>query len=185
MPTIEQTAGGSAPERAWTSEPTRLSAAEVPELTDFLRRADLTLSGLDAPTLRLWLLRDRDGTVRGSTGYELDATGEHALIRSVAVDDEWRGRNLGLALGRFALDQAAAEGAVRAWLFSRRSGGFWQRLGFASADRAALARTLAETRQVKLFVESGQLEREVAWSRPLPVSPAESPTAGATGCSPR
>jgi len=152
--------------------PTRISPADVPELTAFLRRADLTLSGLDSPAIRLWILRDRDGIVRGSTGYEISSTGEHALIRSVAVDQEWRERGLGLVLGRFALDRAAEEGATRAWLFSRRSGAFWQRLGFASADRATLAQVLAESHQVRLFLESGQFDREVAWSRPLFSSPA-------------
>ncbi|WP_329459764.1 GNAT family N-acetyltransferase [Streptomyces sp. NBC_01497] len=168
MPTTEPTIDVLSPERTGLSAPTRLLRSEVPEVTDFLRRSDLTLSGLDSPALRLWLLRDGEGVVRGSTGYEVDASGEHALVRSVAVDDAWRGHNLGLRLGRFALGRAAAEGARHAWLFSRRSGGFWQRLGFLPADRAELARALAGTRQVRLFVESGQLEREVAWSRPLP-----------------
>jgi N-acetylglutamate synthase-like GNAT family acetyltransferase len=170
LPTVEPTADEISSVFRGLSAPTRLSPLEIPELMDFLRRADLTLSGLESPALRLWLLRDGDGTVRGSTGYETDPTGEHALVRSVAVDGEWRRRNLGLALGRFALDQAAAEGARRAWLFSRRSGGFWQRLGFVPADRAALARALADTQQVRLFVKTGQLEREVAWSRPLSAS---------------
>jgi N-acetylglutamate synthase-like GNAT family acetyltransferase len=147
--------------------PTRSSPADIPDLTAFLRRADLTLSGLDSPAIRLWILRDRDGLVRGSTGYEVCPTGEHALIRSVAVDKECRGQGLGLVLGQFALDRAAEEGATRAWLFSRRSGAFWQRLGFAAADRARLARVLADTHQVRLFLDSGQLEREVAWSRSL------------------
>lgn len=169
MPTVNRTADLSASRWSGLSAPTRLAPSQVPELRRFLRRADLTLSGLDSPGLRLWLLRDRAGVVRGTTGYETDATGGHALVRSVAVDNAWRGRNLGLALGRFALDQAAAEGAGRAWLFSRRSGPFWQRLGFTAADRETLARVLAETQQVKLFVESGQLGREVAWSRALPV----------------
>lgn len=66
-----------------------------------------------------------------------------------------------------ALAQAARSGATRAWLFSRRSGPFWQKLGFAPADRDELARVLPQTHQVRLFVESGQLGREVAWSRAL------------------
>ncbi|RBQ22230.1 GNAT family N-acetyltransferase [Spongiactinospora rosea] len=139
----------------------------MPDLVDFLTRSDLTLSGLDAPTVRLWLLRDENGIVRGSTGYELAEDGKNALIRSVAVDTDLRGGGLGLELGRFALDQAAAEGARRAWLFSRRSGPFWQRLGFTSADRMELARMLATTHQVRLFRRTGQLDREVAWTRSL------------------
>lgn len=62
---------------------------------------------------------------------------------------------------------AAADGAEVAWLFSRRSGLFWQALGFAPAVRAELAGALAGSTQVELFRSSGQLVREVAWSRPL------------------
>jgi len=73
----------------------------------------------------------------------------------------------GTRLARFALDEAAAGGATRAWLFSRRSGPFWQKLGFVPADRYELAAVLPEAEQVRLFVRSGQLEREVAWARDL------------------
>ncbi|MDT9627884.1 hypothetical protein RTF48_24940, partial [Escherichia coli] len=62
------------------------------------------------------------------------------------------------------------EGAMRAWLFSRRSGSFWQSLGFESADRDELAEALADTHQVRLFQQTGQLGCEVAWSRSLAAS---------------
>jgi N-acetylglutamate synthase-like GNAT family acetyltransferase len=136
-------------------------------LTAFLQKVDLTLSGLDAPSVRLWLERDEDGEIVGSTGYELSGDGHHALIRSVAVSPARRSRGRGGALARFALQRAAEEGARRAWLFSRRSGPFWQSLGFASADRDQLAEALADTHQVRLFQQTGQLGREVAWSRSL------------------
>ena len=153
----------------------RLRPADVADLHELLTRADLTLSGLEAPTVRLWLLRDGDGQVQGSTGFELSADGRHALIRSVAVAPGRRGEGLGLRLARYALVHAEREGAGRAWLFSRRSGPFWQRLGFEAADRAALARVLAGTHQVELFRQTGQLDREVAWSRSL-ADPAVAPT---------
>lgn len=139
-----------------------LRPADLIGLVGFLTRADLTLTGLDAETVRLWLLRDDDGQVQGSAGYELSENGQHALVRSVAVDPGRRRHGLGLQLARFALDRAAAEGAGRAWLFSRRSGPFWQRLDFEPADRDVLARVLAGTHQVQLFQRTGQLEREVA-----------------------
>lgn len=146
-----------------------LRPADVTDLHTFLRGSDLTLSGLDAPTVRLWLLRDQDGRVQGSTGYELSQDGEHALVRSVAVDPERRGHGVGLELAQHALDHAAGAGARRAWLFSRRSGPFWQRLGFQAADRDALVQALASTHQVRLFSQTGQLQREVAWSRTLDI----------------
>lgn len=146
---------------------TSSSADAAAELTEFLREVDLTLSGLDEPSVRLWVERDADGRIVGSTGYELSADGRAALIRSVAVDPRQRAVGRGSALARFALSQARAEGATSAWLFSRRSGGFWQTLGFAPADREELAALFAETHQVRMFQETGRLGVEVAWSMPL------------------
>jgi N-acetylglutamate synthase-like GNAT family acetyltransferase len=145
----------------------RCRAADVEALIAFLSGVDLTLSGVEAPSVRLWFERNERGEVVGSTGYEISADGQHALIRSVAVHPAQRSRGRGRELAGFALDRAAAEGATTAWLFSRRSGGFWQGLGFEPADRDELAEALAGTHQVRLFEQTGQLGREVAWSRPL------------------
>ncbi|MBF4618616.1 GNAT family N-acetyltransferase [Clavibacter sp. VKM Ac-2873] len=150
-----------------------VGAADVPALHDFLAAADLTVTGLDDPGVRLWIQRDADGRIAASTGFELSADGRHALIRSVAVAAALRSAGLGSTLARHALAEAAAAGAERAWLFSRRSGPFWQGLGFAAADRDALAAALPDARQVVAFRASGQLAREVAWSRPL--GPAADP----------
>ena len=141
---------------------------EVPELLAFLEAADLTTAGLDAPGARYWLHRDERGAVVGSTGFELAASGTDALIRSVAVVSGARQTGLGSELARFALAGAASAGAQRAWLFSRRSGPFWQKLGFERSQTTSLATALASTSQVALFTETGQIDREVAWSRPLP-----------------
>ena len=145
----------------------RCRASDVAALTAFLSEVDLTLSGLESPGVRLWLERDERNDVVGSTGYEISADGQHALIRSVAVSSSQQSRGRGSELARFALNRAAEEGATTAWLFSRRSGPFWQGLGFELADREELAEALADTHQVRLFARTGQLDGEVAWSRPL------------------
>ena len=146
---------------------TELSADEVGELADFLRSADLTLAGLDDAQVRLWIARDSTGAIVGSTGFELSDDGKHVLIRSVAVSPTLRAAGTGSHLATHALDQAHAAGARQAWLFSRRSGPFWVKLVFHPADGQELARALPDARQVRLFITTGQLEREVAWSRPL------------------
>ncbi|WP_258071691.1 GNAT family N-acetyltransferase [Clavibacter michiganensis] len=133
----------------------------------FLHDADLTLAGLDDPAVRLWIERDSDDAVIGSTGYELSEDGQHVLIRSVAVSPSRRAAGSGSRLARFALGQAAQVGAERAWLLSRRSGPFWQKLGLAGADLSALAMALPDTQQVRLSTRTGQLDHEVAWSRDL------------------
>jgi GNAT superfamily N-acetyltransferase len=144
-----------------------VAPAQVDGLRDFLSAVDLTLAGLDSGTVRLWIERDAVGEIIGSTGYELSADGTHALIRSVAVAPAQRSAGTGSRLAKFALMDAARCGATRAWLFSRRSGPFWQKLGFQGADRDELAIVLPQAHQVRLFVASGQLEREIAWSRAL------------------
>ncbi|GAA1716645.1 hypothetical protein GCM10009809_10880 [Isoptericola hypogeus] len=144
-----------------------LRPADVPDLTAFLQAADLTLAGLDAPSVRLWVRRDDSGKLVASGGFELSADGEHALVRSTAVRHDQRGRGAGLATAAFAIERARESGARRAWLFSRRSGPFWQRLGFEATTTAELAAALPDAHQVRLFQRTGQLGREVAWRLPL------------------
>jgi N-acetylglutamate synthase-like GNAT family acetyltransferase len=144
-----------------------LTPADVPDLARLLTRAELTVSGLRDPAVRLWVLRDATGRVQGSAGYELSEDGRQALVRSVAVDASRRGEGLGVRLARFTLERAAEVGARQAWLFSRHRGPFWRRLGFEPADREALARVLAGTHQVRLFQDTGQMQEEVAWRRSL------------------
>ena len=145
----------------------RFTPADAGELAAFLTAADLTVAGFDDPRVRLWLLRDASGALVGSTGFEISAGGDDVIVRSVAVAAEARGARLGTRLAEHALERAAAGGARRAWLFSRRSGPFWQGLGFEPADRDELAVALATTQQVRLFVSTGQLAREIAWRREL------------------
>ena len=146
----------------------RATDSDMADISDFLRIADLTLSGLDSPQVHLWISRNETtGRIFASTGYESSEDGRHALIRSVAVDPKLRGAGIGLELAQFAMNRAAEAGAHQAWLFSRRSGPFWQKAGFTSADTKELAVALASTHQVQLFTETGQLGHEVAWSREL------------------
>ena len=140
---------------------------DVDDVRGFLRETDLTLAGLDEPTVRLWVERNEHGDIIGSTGFELSNDGRHALIRSVAVAPQHRGTGAGSRLAQYAMEQAHTSGATHAWLFSRRSGPFWQKLGFTKANRDELAAALPQARQVRLFVETGQLHDEVAWTRTL------------------
>ena len=146
---------------------TAASSSDVDALRAFLRDVDLTLAGLDEPAVSIWVERDAEGRIVGSTGFELSGDGRDALIRSVAVAPDSRSAGAGTRLARYAIEQAQARGATRAWLFSRRSGPFWEQLGFARADRYELAAALPDAHQVRLFLQSGQLDREVAWSRSL------------------
>ena len=146
-------------------DPIRATLADAFSLGEFLRSMDLTTSGLNNPDTYLWMDLDPDGRIVATTGFEL--ADDNALIRSVAVSPSLRGTGRGTELAQFALDQTASLGAKRAWLMSRRSGPFWQRLGFVPADIHQLAAALLTTAQVRTFAETGQLDYETAWTRPL------------------
>jgi len=139
-----------------------VSADSLLLVNSFLAAADLTLAPADA---FLWMQLDAAGQITGTTGYEI--SGANALIRSVAVRPDLRASGLGSRLAQFALDAAVGQGATTAWLFSRRSGPFWQKLGFAPASTVDLVAALPDSAQVQLFATTGQLEREVAWRREL------------------
>ncbi|NQX29384.1 GNAT family N-acetyltransferase [Microbacteriaceae bacterium VKM Ac-2854] len=145
----------------------RVTTETAVELEEFLRAADLTVSALDAPEVALWLQRS-GGRIIASSGFELSADGRAALIRSVAVDPAFRRSGQGTALAVWALREAAARGAREAWLFSRRSGPFWQKLGFKRSTTLELADALAGSAQVEHFRATGRLDGEVAWWRALP-----------------
>jgi N-acetylglutamate synthase-like GNAT family acetyltransferase len=146
--------------------PLPVSRGDAFELIEFLRSADLTVNGVGEPDIQLWVDLDVDGRIVGSTGIELN--GQDVLLRSVAVHPSLRGAGRGTELARFALERAESLGARRAWLFSRRSGPFWEQLGFQPADVSELAAVLPAAHQVRAFTKSGQLRYETAWFRPLP-----------------
>jgi len=152
--------------RPGVREPLRATPADAFALGEFLRSVDLTTSGLDDPDGYFWIDLDPDGRITGTTGFEL--ADEHVLVRSVAVAPPLRRTGRGTELARWALDYAAALGGHRAWLMSRRSGAFWQKLGFVPADIHQLTAATLSTSQVRAFAESGQLDYEIAWTRPLP-----------------
>jgi N-acetylglutamate synthase-like GNAT family acetyltransferase len=146
-------------------EPLRARPGDTFALAAFLSSVDLTTSGLDDPDVQLWIDLDPDGRIVGATGFEL--ADNNALIRSVGIAPQLRGSGRGTELAQFALDQATALGVTTAWLMSRRSGPFWQKLGFVRADIHQLAAALLTTTQVRSFAESGQLDYETAWVRAL------------------
>jgi amino-acid N-acetyltransferase len=58
------------------------------------------------------------------------------LLRSVAVDDAWRGRGIGHQLTSAGLDLARNLGAETAYLLTTTAGDFFPQFGFARVERA-------------------------------------------------
>jgi ribosomal protein S18 acetylase RimI-like enzyme len=93
-----------------------------------------------SPATRLLVARSDDGQILGMLTLAVFRipTGVRAWIEDVVVDDGARGRGVGAALSRHALELARAEGARTVELTSRPSreaaNRLYQRLGFAPRE---------------------------------------------------
>lgn len=102
--------------------------------------ADTLTAIIDAEATHLLVAQDADGTVLGSLTLVIFRipTGMRAWIEDVVVDGDARGRGVGDALNRFALDLAAELGCRTVDLTSRPSreaaNRLYQRIGFAARE---------------------------------------------------
>ena len=112
----------------------QLSRSNPPPTPDHLREM------AEAPGTHLLVARDDDGTIVGSLTLILFRipTAMRAWIEDVVVDDAARGKGVGEALNRHALDIARQHGAKTVDLTSRPSreaaNRLYQRIGFEPRD---------------------------------------------------
>jgi amino-acid N-acetyltransferase len=109
--------------------------ADLPAIFELLERSALPRDGLDAHVATTLVARDANGVV-GTAALELYGTA--ALLRSVAVAAEQRGRGLGAALTATALDLARRRGVRTVYLLTETAAGFFPRFGFQPIPRPAV-----------------------------------------------
>ena len=90
-------------------------------------------------------VRNTPGQLVGFGGLEL--YGDCALLRSVVVVADQRGRGFGQAITRQLLDQAHRDGAGAVYLLTDTAAPFFQNLGYTPIDRAAAPAAILHTRQ--------------------------------------
>ncbi len=81
----------------------------------------------------------------GFGGYELH-DGD-ALLRSLVILENHRGKGLGDLATRLLLDMVGSAGARRAYLLTTSAAPFFERLGFAKIDRATAPVAILQSRQ--------------------------------------
>jgi amino-acid N-acetyltransferase len=106
---------------------------DLAQVLGLLEESGLPKEGLER--LRETTLVAREGKrVVGSAALEM--YGASALLRSVAVCRDLRGRGLGRRLTRAALSLAHERGAVRAYLLTETADAYFPRFGFAPVRRS-------------------------------------------------
>lgn len=106
--------------------------SDLPAVLALLEAHALPGEGV-AEWLDHYLVAESDTGISGVAGLELYADG--ALLRSVAVAGEQRGRGLGGRLVGLALERARAAGVPAVWLLTTTADAWFPRYGFRVAGR--------------------------------------------------
>ena len=124
---------------------------DEPAIAALLVDAGLPLDGVH-DALPRFVVAEHGGTIVGVAGIEAcGVTGEHALLRSVAVASPWQSRGLGRALVMRAVAEAEARGVDALYLLTTTAEHYFPAFGFTRTSRAELppdVRATAEFRVV-------------------------------------
>ena len=110
--------------------PARRSDLEAVE--KLLAASKLPVAGV-AESLDGFIVAETDGGLAGVAGLERCA--DNALLRSVAVAEEWRGRGLGNALVTQLISNAEREGLDRLYLLTTTADRWFPAFGFTRISR--------------------------------------------------
>lgn len=109
------------------------TAGDLPQIERLLTSSALPMAGV-RESLQDFLVAEHDGMIVGVVGLEA-CCAEYALLRSTAVDPEWRGRGLGRMLVERAIADAEARGVHALWLLTTTAERYFPSFGFVSAKR--------------------------------------------------
>lgn len=107
-------------------------SADLQKVIALLGRAHLPTAGV-AESLAHFIVAEREGELIGVAGLEV--YGASALLRSVAVEDSWRGSGVGKTLIDRALDQARQAGIEDVFLLTTTAEHYFPRFGFSCVNR--------------------------------------------------
>jgi amino-acid N-acetyltransferase len=105
-------------------------------ILNLLLHADLPTAGV-GEWLDFFFVAETNGVVIGIAGLELHAT--DGLLRSVAVNEEWRGSGIGRRLTNVVVECARASGLHRLFLLTTTAEKYFELSGFRTTTREAVS----------------------------------------------
>ena len=128
-----------------------LSEQALPEVRLLLEAAALPVADLTRAGPELFGLRDAAGLI-GVIG--LERAGPAALLRSLAVRSDQRGRRLGTTLVRALEARAPSLGVTELWLLTTTAEAFFLHLGYEPAVRDTAPVAIRETAEFRSICPS-------------------------------
>jgi amino-acid N-acetyltransferase len=109
------------------------TAADLPQVLALLERASLPTDGVDAKAMANFVIAEHEDRPVGVVGLEVYR--ESALLRSVAVEENWRGSGVGRALIDRAFALTRERGIRDVFLLTTTAEDYFPRFGFACISR--------------------------------------------------
>lgn len=106
---------------------------DLPQISAFLRENALPTNGVESCVENFVIAVDRDGSWIGIAG--LEPYGKSGLLRSVAVNERFRGLGHGRIIVDTVLRNARAKGIETVYLLTDTAETYFQGLGFEAVDR--------------------------------------------------
>ena len=126
--------------------------ADLPAVCALLDMERLPASDLDQRAIERFLVWREDSRVDGIVGLEL--YGEVALLRSLVIAPQARGRGAGVALTRAAESRAAQMGANTIYLLTTSAERFFRARGYRNIDRGDAPKSIQGTTQFSALCPS-------------------------------
>ena len=120
------------------------TSADLNQIERLLTTSGLPLDGV-REALPTFVVAQAGDAIVGVAGLEL--CGEHALLRSVAVNDEWRAHGLGRSLVTRVISDAEARGIRALYLLTTTAEGYFPSFGFRTIARDEVPDDIRATRE--------------------------------------
>jgi amino-acid N-acetyltransferase len=109
--------------------------ADLPGVLALLGKAQLPTAGV-TEVFSHFFVAEAEAQLVGATGLEI--YGASALLRSVVVEDSWRGTGVGRRLIENALDEARQRGIDDVFLLTTTAEHYFPRFGFSCVNRESV-----------------------------------------------
>ena len=136
----------------------RAREEDIPQIEALITAEGLPAYGLAEYLETFFVLAEGERLV-GCAGLEI--YGEAALLRSVVVAPEHRGRVDGRRLVEAALAEAREQSVRRVYLFTMHADSFFRRLGFREVDLEEFEEAVRASRQYEVVSQIPQLRELV------------------------
>lgn len=120
------------------------TSADLGQIERLLTASSLPLDGVKE-ALHAFVVAEEGGRIVGVAGLEVCS--DNALLRSVAVADEWRSRGLGRALVSRVISDAEARGIRALYLLTTTADRYFPSFGFRTIARDAVPEDIRATEE--------------------------------------